>query len=304
MKIIPKRIVLSRKGFDKSAGGFASPIFSDGRMVSLPIPENAKYPSVTLRFNDLGSSDDRGAGISSIIDRLPRPFDVSSKVHLDPDLRPALRPKNGDDPLGYFGQESRAMTELQSHGVCDPSNDSLFLFYGWFKGVREEHDGRLRYHSARRGELQTHSQHVIWGWLQIEEKPKWIPTGELDPSLLHIDYHPHIEGRARRKNNYIFKGRERLSFVENVAGAGVFSHLDRDLRLTCENEINKRSSWVVPPFLRSCARGRIAKGRWTTDGSVHRVEYSGFGQEFIFDTEGHEEAASQWLATIFTKLQS
>ena len=193
------------------------------------------------------------------------------------------------------------MTELQTHGVCDPANNSLFLFYGWFKGVREEHGDRLRYQPARPGELQTHSQHVIWGWLQIEEGPKLIPTGELDPSLSHIDYHPHIEARDRRKNNCIFIGREKLSFAENVAGAGVFGHFDRDLRLTCENETNKRSLWAVPTFLRSCARGRIAKGRWTTCGPVERVEYSGFGQEFIFDTEGHEEAASQWLASIFHK---
>ncbi len=33
------RIILSRKGFDSSAGGCPSPIFPDGRLFSLPIPD-------------------------------------------------------------------------------------------------------------------------------------------------------------------------------------------------------------------------------------------------------------------------
>ena len=33
------RLILSRKGFDSAAGGVPSPIFEDGTMLSLPIPE-------------------------------------------------------------------------------------------------------------------------------------------------------------------------------------------------------------------------------------------------------------------------
>jgi hypothetical protein len=33
------RIIFSRKGFDSSSGGVPSPIFPDGRMLSLPIPD-------------------------------------------------------------------------------------------------------------------------------------------------------------------------------------------------------------------------------------------------------------------------
>jgi hypothetical protein len=32
------KIILSRKGFDSSYGGYPSPILPDGKMVSLPIP--------------------------------------------------------------------------------------------------------------------------------------------------------------------------------------------------------------------------------------------------------------------------
>ena len=45
-----KRIILSRKGFDSSAGGVASPIFKDGSIFSIPIPQ--KSPSPT-KYKDL-----------------------------------------------------------------------------------------------------------------------------------------------------------------------------------------------------------------------------------------------------------
>jgi hypothetical protein len=299
--VVPKRIVLSRKGFDKKAGGFASPIFDDGRFASLPIPENDRYPSATLRFSDLGDPAVKSLHIPSIIGRLPQDFDVSSRVHLDPDIRPALRPSNQADLHGYFGQEDRAMTELQKHGACDPQNETLFLFYGWFKGVRENHDGELAWDTGRQGELQSHHQHLIWGWLQIDGEPRAIPKGSIAEDFFKIKYHPHIEAREHRRNNWIFVSRETLSFVENVSGSGVFARYDPALRLTRRSEINKRSSWVLPSFFRPSARGRIAKGRWEADGAEERVEYSGFGQEFIFDTSGHEAAALKWLTSIFER---
>jgi hypothetical protein len=242
MKNIPKRIILSRKGFDSSAGGFASPIFPDGRMSSLPIPENAKYPDVTLRFNDLGGSGDQDAGISSIIDRLPRTFDVRSKLHLDPDIRPALRPRNGGDPLGYFGQEGRAMTELQKHGVCDPTNKSLFLFYGWFKGVRVEDDGRLRYETATPRELRTHNQHVIWGWLQVEDAPRLIPKEELRQDLTHIDYHPHIEARVSRENITTPMSTSALRPCRFCGVMVKIAHVERHIEERCPKNPNSRTN--------------------------------------------------------------
>ena len=45
------KIILSRKGFDAEAGGFASPILPDGRMISLPIPEESsevKYSELSV----------------------------------------------------------------------------------------------------------------------------------------------------------------------------------------------------------------------------------------------------------------
>lgn len=37
------KIILSRKGFDSSVGGVASPLFPDGTLLSLPIPDPQGY---------------------------------------------------------------------------------------------------------------------------------------------------------------------------------------------------------------------------------------------------------------------
>ena len=300
--MLPQRIVLSRKGFDSVAGGFASPIFDDGRMTSLPIPEPGApaHANVSMRFDDLGSPVPPDWKIPSILGQLRPSFQTASKVHLDPDIRPFLRSRNVHDPVGYFGQVGKDMTELRDGGVCDPCNHSLFLFFGWFKGVRIGHDGRLGYERARAGEPRTHHQHVIWGWLQSDGEPRRVPTeGELAQELRCFDHHPHVEARNRGDNNYVFVGRRKLSFREDLPGAGVFAHYNPALRLTCPLERNKRSSWPLPAFLRSCARGRIENAKWSSEGCAERVQYRGFGQEFVFDTKNHESETAEWLGAVF-----
>lgn len=49
------KIILSRKGFDSANGGLASPIFPDGRLISLPIPEDTekKTEGFSVRYSDI-----------------------------------------------------------------------------------------------------------------------------------------------------------------------------------------------------------------------------------------------------------
>src|SRR5437763_11628659 len=46
-----RKIILSRKGFDSAAGGCASPVLPDGRLVSFPIPDDEGVPYGDLRFS-------------------------------------------------------------------------------------------------------------------------------------------------------------------------------------------------------------------------------------------------------------
>lgn len=51
------KIVLSRKGFDSAVGQVPSPIFPDGRMLSLPIPHasgNVTYQDITFDGRSIG----------------------------------------------------------------------------------------------------------------------------------------------------------------------------------------------------------------------------------------------------------
>jgi len=49
------KIILSRKGFDSANGGMASPIFPDGRLISLPIPEDPKKKTedFSVKYSDI-----------------------------------------------------------------------------------------------------------------------------------------------------------------------------------------------------------------------------------------------------------
>src|SRR5262245_1090256 len=81
------QIVLSRKGFDSSAGGHASPILPDGTMVSLPIPSTLDC----LDYGSLRLSD--GRTFRALIDELNARARVDGKgAHLDPDLVRDTRP--------------------------------------------------------------------------------------------------------------------------------------------------------------------------------------------------------------------
>ncbi len=49
----PRKLILSRKGFDSKAGGCPSPIFPDGTLYSLPIPGDDDDDEVPIYYSDL-----------------------------------------------------------------------------------------------------------------------------------------------------------------------------------------------------------------------------------------------------------
>ena len=52
-----KRVILSRKGFDSKYGGKPSPIFKNGDIFSLPIPQNGKSPKNIMSLNSMVSME-------------------------------------------------------------------------------------------------------------------------------------------------------------------------------------------------------------------------------------------------------
>ncbi len=182
------KIILSRKGFDSSSGGCPSPIFPDGRMVSLPIPDKQspiRYRDIQWQEYNLGSllSDFTG-------DRVP----PSHFAHLDPDInRKSLSRQPGWRPI--FGQTGAAQGHLKKNHI---QVGDIFLFFGLFRNVIET-PGRREWDKC------SPSRHVLWGWLQIDEIQK------VDSCSLSrygwAKYHPHFHRSSDRNNTiYIAQG--------------------------------------------------------------------------------------------------
>ena len=82
------KIILRRKGFDSSLGGYPSPILPDGKMVSLPIPLNdfVKYSDLKVG-NGLSYYDLMKQLRTKIkIGKQWQALDKETKCYLDPDI--------------------------------------------------------------------------------------------------------------------------------------------------------------------------------------------------------------------------
>ena len=130
-----KRLILSRKGFDAKAGGSASPIFSDGKIFSIPIPQNHPSPK---KYRDL---DFYGVSGTELLKEVSAKVKPSDYCHNDPLL---------NEDIGIFGQAGSSQTELKNNSV---GPGDLFLFFGWFKNFS----------------IKGRDLHHLFGWLQIKE---------------------------------------------------------------------------------------------------------------------------------------
>src|SRR5690554_4385876 len=101
------KLILSRKGFDSSAGGVPSPIFPDGRLLALPIPD----ASSTSRYRDIAYE---GITLGDLVAPLTRGKVLPDDgAHLDPDLIDKMLPRRPDwRPL--FGQIGPAQGHLRN----------------------------------------------------------------------------------------------------------------------------------------------------------------------------------------------
>ncbi len=273
------RLILSRKGFDSSSGGCPNPIYPDGSMIALPIPDKRS----PIRYRDLTW---RGRNLGDIVVKLTHGRQRGDyRAHLDPDLRQDMRPRDpGWRPT--LGQHGTAQGHLKNQGV---GVGDLFLFWGAFRAV----DRELRW-------LRP-PEHHIWGWLQVGalasvdevvrrggEPWRWARA------------HPHW-AFPPDPTNTLYVAAERLSLPSVVSpGFGVFDFVDRTRRLT-RQEANGPSEWSLPGgFL---PRGRPAltyhdsPSRWSRHGDRARLLAVARGQEFVLDLDLYPELID-WLVKV------
>ncbi|HEX8174094.1 MAG TPA: hypothetical protein VF543_03125 [Pyrinomonadaceae bacterium] len=272
------KLVLSRKGFDSSAGCVPSPILPDGTLLSLPIPDESQTSKI--RYEDINV---KGKSIGKIVEDLTKKrITRRDFAHLDPDLRPSSYPRLPNwRPL--FGQTDQAQTHLKNEGV---TIGDLFLFFGWFRKV-EFLDGKYRF------VRKTPDLHVIYGWLQIGtilsvEKNSYVPPW--------AKYHHHFHPPPNWRNNAVYVSSENLTLnsQEKIGGAGAFEKYRDELCLTCTNQAN-RSLWKLPKWFYPSNNlpplsYHLSKSRWKLNGNHATLRTVGRGQEFVLDADKYPEA--------------
>ena len=251
------KVILSRKGFDSSNGGCPSPILPDGTLLSLPIPTNDRDTYEDLSW--------QGVNYADLLQQL-RPGKSFSHCHVDPDLRPGLRPAAVEGWKPAFGQAGSAQGVLSNAGV---EKGDLILFFGWFRHVEQGPNG-WRFVRKCGDFFRSADLHVIYGYLQIGE----ILT---DPEkIAAYSWHPHASGRFRKNANALYLPAERLSWNPELPGYGTLD-FRADRVLTMENM--PRGTWNAKPFLMPehiyGERKNAAKG----DG----LYYAGIWQELVIE---------------------
>jgi hypothetical protein len=291
------KIILSRKGFDSSSGGYPSPILPDGRMFSFPIPEVPVPNGQWLQYQDL--QPDSYSGCRSYLDLAKKLGikkvkvkgeweDISKvKVHHDPNL---IRSCTPDPPEGWkaiFGQTDQAQSHLRNEhvGVGD-----LFLFFGWFRKTKEK-DGRLTWDGRH--------LHVIFGYLEVGER-YCIPEGNLEPPS-HLSWaknHPHFSYRDK-KINAVYIAADSLSLDDGLAGADIFKFRP-ERRLTKQDPSQGRSVWEMPDcFFANDGHCLLTyhkeiEGKKLLNGRVE-LKTVGRGQEFVVEAT---PAIKEWVKTL------
>ncbi len=243
------KLVLSRKGFDSTYGGGASPVIDGKWVISLPI-EYGKFERIR-RYNDLQF---QGKNLGELIERLHPHRKRLDFCHLDPDLRRDIVPhrSSSDEWRPLFGQARADASHLtNTHGI---TKGDLFLFFGLF---RHSNDWNPFLSSAR-------EFHMLHGWLQVDEvilnPHEWAER----PENHWAREHPHTYGDwTKGVPNVLFVGKRELDIpkvsgrsAKRIPGAGCFQ--DFDERLVLSDLGNRlKSIWRLP----ACIKPDEASGK-------------------------------------------
>lgn len=272
------KIILSRKGFDSSYGGYPSPILPDGRMVSLPIPSSDTITYGDLKLDGYNSYYDLMKSLKPNI-RYGGAWHIlnhDSKCHLDPDIYKDIQPRDKNwKPM--FGQINQSQTHLRNQGVKE---DDLFLFFGWFRETNRSGDALLF-------DVDSPDLHVIFGYLQIGSIKKMDNDCQIP---YWMSSHPHTSTHRRKNStNTIYVARDRASWKPDIHGSGVFRF---NKRLVLTKDGCSRSKWQLPEFFKTVTISRHSDASWKKEGYFKSVD---IGQEFVIEDNDKVE---DWAKTL------
>ena len=292
----PKKLIISRKGFDSGSGGCPSPIFPDGTMFSLPIPSGDEEAFEDLQHGDIdiasvvsGITNDRISGLNL--------------VHLDPDLNFDAYRYRKDRPdwqewRGMLGQAGIAQSHLAKQGV---GSGDVFLFFGLYRRVEETAAG---WRFAR----GSPALHILWGWLQVDQKYRVADIGPND--LIWARHHPHLFSEYRDDANTVYTASTKLDLNDGadqlgIPGWGVFPKFDRRLVLTDPHGAGvsnwRLPRWFYPDGNKPPLTYHPDRSRWRHDADHAYLRSVGRGQEFVLDLAHYPEVV-RWLFSLASDL--
>jgi len=262
------KIILSRKGFDSSYGGQASPILPDGTLLSLPIPlKKDKHHYTQLKYKDKSYYDI----ICELKDK-PAVKDYYT-CHLDPDIRPDVI-ERAEGWSALFGQSDSAEGHLRNNNI---GPGDLFLFFGWFRET-EIINWRLQY------KKDAPDLHVVYGYMEIGMK-----YDDYSQFPAHAMYHSHASENRLNKKNCIYEAADRLSIDPSKPGAGTFN-FKKELVLT--KEVESRSRWLLPDFFKDVKISYHSENSFK-DGYFDSAKK---GQEFVIEPDDN---VMNWVKNLF-----
>lgn len=278
------RLILSRKGFDSGSGGCPSPILSDGRLYSLPIPDKTSG----VAYRDLYINKHNMADIICDLtgdSRRQRHF-----AHLDPDLVHTALPRHSEwRPV--LGQMNQAEGHLRNQHV---SSGDLFLFFGLFQEVEQSN-------SQWRFVPHSRPKHLFWGWLQVDNM---IDVNTLKPNELGWARYPPHFNKPGAKNNMLYIAQEYLNLSnlkKRIPGAGIFPLVTPETTLTAP-ESQKVSEWKLPSgFYPSEHKTPMSYhhnlNRWTLLPDHCRLTAASRGQEFVLNLDEYP-SVKKWVTDL------
>lgn len=252
-----KKIILSRKGFDSTAGGKASPILSNGNICSIPIPaHNEKFHGPSQhKYRDLKYDHVK---MEDVFKEIDSKYSLDDYCHFDPQL---------NQSIGLFGQTGSAQTELANQNV---GPGDIFLFFGWFRNYSKKKD-----------------LHHMFGWMQINSVLKEPDESPIKDFLKQKKIkHPHGEVYT---NNTLYVSKEFIE-IDNkkttLKGFGMFKKTHPDLILTAPDSVN-RSKWKMPKKYFSNTKNLFLNNRieWIDEENCLINAHKGFGQEIVLNSE-------------------
>lgn len=221
------KVILSRKGFDGSNGGTASPILPDRTMLSLPIPSMDSDTYCDLQYN--------GKPYSAILREL-NPRKTYGSCHIDPDLDATRRVRSVVNWAPGFGQIGAAQAYLMRN--VEISTGDLFLFFGNFHFV-DIVDGQYTYAKTSGDYYHNHDIQAIWGYLQVD---KILNDAQ---EIKTFYWHPHAcAARLSRSTNTLFTAKRRLTFAPDVPGSACLPYAEK--RVLTAKGANK-ATWKENP---------------------------------------------------------